>query len=350
MPGSPSRALVVAAVLAGLITAGTSDPATARDASGPRVLFSFTDDRIDESSGLVVRDGLALTVNDSGDDPVVYAVAAASGDTVGVTAYSSDDVVDVEALAPGIDGGVWVGDLGDNRRARSSVDVYRLGEVGAGERTVQAARYTFTYPGGPSDAETLLVHPRTGRLFVVSKELLRGGTVYRAPRKLDESTIHRLAPVAAAPRMVTDGTFLPDGRHLLLRTYSRAVVYTFPGFELVGEFELPEQEQGEAVAVDEAGRLVLTSEGEGSEVLRIDLPADVAAALGATPTQAAPSPEPAANSPDTAAQASDAPAPASPEQEAEDGDRVWFVAGFAVFALVAGLLVRAFLRRSRRKR
>src|SRR4051794_26971122 len=128
--------------------------------------LAFRDPAIVESSGLVVRDGLFLTVNDSGDSGRVFAVDA-SGATVGVTSWSPPPTDD-EALAPGPPGTVWVGDIGDNAAARDSVQVLRV-PYGRGDRTVDPASYTLAYPDGPHDAETLLSQPGTGRLFIASK-------------------------------------------------------------------------------------------------------------------------------------------------------------------------------------
>ena len=102
----------------------------------------------------------------------------------------------------------------------------------------RATRYPLTYPDGPHDAETLLVHPRTQRVFVVSKAVF-GGTVYAAPRHLRPDQPNRLRAFARVPGLVTDGAFFPDGRHVVLRTYGTASVFTFPAFELVGTVTLP---------------------------------------------------------------------------------------------------------------
>jgi hypothetical protein len=72
--------------------------------------------------------------------------------------------------------------------------------------------------------------------------------------------------------LVTDGTFLPDGRHVLLRTYGTASVYTFPGFGLVGTVRLPAQPQGEGISVGPGGRVLVSSEGRHTQVLRVRLP------------------------------------------------------------------------------
>lgn len=135
-------------------------------------VLSFADPAIVESSGLALQDGLFLTVNDSGDTGRVFAVDR-SGRTVGVTTWG--DATDVEAVAPAGHGEAWVGDLGDNTGSRASVQVLRV-PVGRGDRTVSPTSYELVYPGGPRDAETLLVDPTTGRLYVVSKEIFGGAS------------------------------------------------------------------------------------------------------------------------------------------------------------------------------
>ena len=83
-------------------------------------------------------------MNDSGAGPLLYAVDPATGETTGVTAYTSDDVVDVEALAPAGRGDVWVGDIGDNFGRRPSVSVYRVrpggGQVAGGRAHLPGRR------------------------------------------------------------------------------------------------------------------------------------------------------------------------------------------------------------------
>ncbi|MGN6577446.1 MAG: hypothetical protein ACTHKG_17370 [Nocardioides sp.] len=241
--------------------------------AGHRTLFRFEDPAITESSGLVDAGSVVYPMNDSGSGPVLYAVDPATGETAGVTTYTDDDVVDVEALAPAPGGDVWVGDLGDNLRRRPSVALYRV-EPG---RDLAARRFDVAYPGGARDAETLLVHPRSGRVFVVSKTVF-GGTVYEA-RNLAAGRTNRLRPFAQVTGLVTDGAFFPDGRHVLLRGYGAATVYTFPGFEPVGRVTLPPQKQGEGVAIGEDGRIMLSSEGLHAPVLEIGLPADLAAVV-----------------------------------------------------------------------
>jgi hypothetical protein len=249
----------------------------------------FEDPAIVESSGLAVVDGMLVTTNDSGDTGRVFTVDLATGRTVGVTAWSAAPD-DVEALAPAGGSEVWVGDIGDNRAKRPSVSVSRV-SVGRGNLDVDAPSYELVYPEGPRDAESLLADPVAGRLYVVSKGVF-GGAVYAAPARLSARRPNRLEEVGPVLGIATDAAFFPDGRHLIVRSYSEAAVYSWPGLAEVGHFGLPDQQQGEGIAVSADGTIYASSEGLHSPVLRIALPAAVRRAMEpATPT-ATPTPTP----------------------------------------------------------
>lgn len=264
-------------------------PAAADEVPGEQV-WRFADPEIVESSGLVVTDDHVVTVNDSGDSGRVFVVDRGTGETVGVTRWEGDPV-DVEALAPAGRGHVWVADIGDNQRERDTVEVLRV-PVGEGDRTVAPERYELAHPDGPSDAEALLSHPRSGRLLVVTKDVL-GGTVLAAPRELSPDGPNELREVGTALGLATGGSFLPDARHFVVRNYGRAVVYRWPEVESVGDLALPEQEQGEAIAVAPDGEVLISTEGVRTPLLRVTWPPGLRAAMEASAqgtTSAAPTP------------------------------------------------------------
>ena len=281
------RRTAALALLTAVAVAPAGDASAVERAPG-HVLFEFTDDEVFESSGLVDEGRTVYTINDSGDDAVVYAIDAASGDTTSRITYA-DSVDDVEALAPGPGRTLWAGDIGDNRQRRDDIAVYRVGPEHA-----KATRYTLRYPDGSHDAETLLVHPASGRVLVVTKSPF-GGTVYAAPTPLDERADNRLRVFGHVAGLVTDGAFYADGRHVVLRTYDTASVYTFPGFELRGTVRLPRQPQGEGISVSPTGRVLVSSEGVHAKVLQVTLPRSLLAP--------APAPAPSVVAPSTTAPA-----------------------------------------------
>jgi hypothetical protein len=276
-----------------VVTAAVAVPFLLGAAAAPvdhaQKVFSFQDSDIIESSGLVVTDGLVVTTNDSGDTGRVFTVDPADGRTVGVTHWG--DATDVEALAPRSDGEVWVGDIGDNTESRDTIQVTAV-PVGSGDKDVEPPIYDLAYPDGPHNAETLMADPVTGRLYVATKGAF-GGTLYATPASLSPDRVNRLEPVGDVLPIATDGAFLPDGKHLVVRNYAAAAVYSFPSLEKVAEFGLPDQPQGEGLAVEGDGSSVLlSSEGLHTAVLRILLPA-LSDAPGPSPTQT-PGPTPSA--------------------------------------------------------
>jgi outer membrane protein assembly factor BamB len=274
-------------VLVGLLVVPFLLGAAVAPTDESRVVFSFRDGEIVESSGLVVAGGLVVTTNDSGDTGRVFAVDPATGRTVGTTAWSSD-AQDVEALAPLDDAHVWVGDIGDNTESRDSVQVAAVPFGAHGSDDTDAPVYDLVYPDGPHDAETLMTDPTTGRLYVATKGPF-GGTLYAAPAQLHRERPNELEPLGEVLAIATDGAFLADGRHLVIRNYAMAAVYAFPSLERVGDFRLPSQPQGEGLALDADGTLLLGSEGVHSKVLRVSLPADaVSPAPSATSSASSP--------------------------------------------------------------
>jgi hypothetical protein len=144
------------------------------------------------------------------------------------------------------------------------------------------------------------------------------------------------------PGLLTDGAFLPDGEHVLLRGYTAATLLTFPAFEVVGSFPLPRQRQGEGLSVGRDGRVLVSSEGVGEDVLEVELPREVRAALAGTSTGSDAPAEPT-RAPDAVSP----PAGAEPDRiGASDAPWGWWAAG----ALGLGVLSAVLLLLSQRRR
>lgn len=312
-------------------------PAVTPDAPHGSTVLTFRDRAVVEASALVKQGRLFVTSNDSGDTGRVFAVNR-SGTTVGVTRWSRHPS-DVEALAPAGRGFVWVGDLGDNLARRPHVTITRI-PVGRGDRTVRRTSYRLTYPQGATNAETLMRNPVTGRLYVVTKNLF-SGTVYAVPRHLTTTGANRLRRVGRVLSIATDGSFFPDGRHVVVRNYSSATVYDWPSLARVGSFDLPSQPQGEGLAAGARNTLYLSSEGVRSTVVETRVPRRIRRAMAAE----ARAPGTASASPaSSSARAGD---PSEPSDAASHDAWPWALGG--LLAAGAGVVLVRSLRPPERR-
>ncbi|GLW97472.1 hypothetical protein [Microtetraspora sp. NBRC 16547] len=303
--------MFVSPLLGLTVAAGTAEasPLPARAADDGRQLFTFRDPRIDESSGLAVsptHDGIVYTHNDSGDSARFFAVGM-DGRTRATFRLAGVNARDWEAMAASVDpatgkGVLWFADIGDNLDgAWPDVSVYKVDEPDTmRSATLQATRYRFRYEGGARNAEGMMIHPKTGRLYIVSKEF--SGSIYAAPKELRTDRINLLRRVGPAPIMATDAAYAPDGSSFVIRTYFSASLYRAPG-DLIAHLTMPPLKQAESIAYTRDGKALLTgSEGVHSPVYLVPLPAratSVSASASATPVEAVDAPAGTARSGDT---------------------------------------------------
>ena len=270
----------------------------------PSVAFSFADPRIAESSGLASGSspGTLFTHNDSGDEARVFAVGD-DGRTRTTYVLPGVDARDWEDIARGPDedgrSSLWIGDIGDNNATRDrGILVHRVLEPEPTDQesvtTEAPTSFRLRYPDGPGDAEGLLVHPRTGRLYVIGKPLAGPAQVYAAPQPLDPDGPNLLERVAEArvdrtgtpggpgigslaQLLVTAADLSPDGSRVAVRTYTDLYEWSVQGDDVAGAFAgepvvtpLPATEQGEGLTYTADGTAVLvSSEGAGTPVHRL---------------------------------------------------------------------------------
>lgn len=271
----------------------------------PVKIADLKNSAIDESSGLAAsrsNPGIYWTHNDSGDGPLVYAFDATGGSR-GVFRLAGAQARDWEdmAIGPGPQRGqsyLYLGDVGDNDKARSEITVYRVPEpkLTAADKTSTKSNPRTTspaeairlrYPDGKFDAETLLVHPTTGNLYIVTKVMLKNAVVYEAPAPLVPGptiTMKRIGEIRV-PSIVggalTGGSISPDGRRLALCDYLQAYEIVLPASsrnfndvwkQTVTAFNVGKRQQGESITYRSDGKaLLLTSEGKNPPLIQVEL-------------------------------------------------------------------------------
>ncbi len=204
------------------------------------------DKRIKESSGLTrsPRDPLIFwTHNDSTNDPCVYAIDR-SGRTLAKVRVPHAVNFDWEDIASAKDAAgkpvLFIGDIGDNLQIRPSIQIYQIPEPSlpatASNETLSAEPKLWhgSYPDGHHNAETLLVHPTTLRIHVVTKTEDGHCSLYAFPEVLTDGKPMILEKVVdlnfparnhlgKRPRdacETTGGCFSPDGSRVAIATYS----------------------------------------------------------------------------------------------------------------------------------
>jgi hypothetical protein len=349
------------------------------------VLFTFQDERITESSGLVassVSDDWFFTHNDSGDEARFYVVDR-SGRTLATHTMPGVDSNDWEDMARGPDeqgrSSLFLGDIGDNFMMREEVVVYRVPEptveptrTGLEVETPAPAAFVLRYEDAPHDAETLLVHPVTGQLFVVTKTYVGQASVYAAPVPLRTDGVNDLTRVAdlvftttgtpggaqfgpGANLATTGGDIAPAGDRLVIRTYTDLYEWALPDDDVAAALQptrprertpLPDTVQGEAAAYTRDGFSVLVStEGKGAPVhlLAGAAPPAQAPAPAGPPPVGPPLEQPAPQQPAPPAPVGPAAAQAGTSQSRLPATGGPGGAGLLALALVAGA---AFFRRA----
>jgi hypothetical protein len=269
----------------------------------PREVARLKNRAVKESSGLAasrINQGVFWTHNDSGDGPYLYAFDK-SGAARGVWRVTNASARDWEAIAlgPGPDSSktyLYIGDIGDNGFRRSDIDIYRVIEPNvtpADARTDKkraaptqpAEIIQLRYPDGSHNAEALLVHPKSGDLYIVTKEVFGNPQVFQAKAPLNGSqpVTMKAAGVLKIPGLfggaITDGSISPDGARVIICDYNR-------GYELVlasaaaafdsiwkqplSAVSLGSRKQGEAVTYSPDGKALLaTSEGTPMPLIEV---------------------------------------------------------------------------------
>ena len=266
----------------------------------PVHLVNLENQSINESSGIGAsrrNKGILWTHNDSGGSPFIFAFDR-QGKHRGVWRVTGARAVDWEdmAIGPGPRRGLsylYIGDIGDNLKKRNQITVYRVAEPAVTAKdssstarnplkTEAAEVIRLKYPDGKYDAETLLIHPVTGDLYIVTKARGEAARVYKMKAPASKSGVSSLSYVGKFrfPNpflgFVTGGDISPDGRRIVISDYLGACELILPNKRGIAFDEIWKQSpqpvdiggfpgvrrQGEAICYSADGSAILaTSEG-----------------------------------------------------------------------------------------
>jgi hypothetical protein len=269
-------------------------------------------EQLKESSGLVVspsNSDLVWSHNDSGYPPLLYAFDRENGRLSAIVELRGAPSVDWEALAAFSAGGkqyLAVGDIGDNRRRRSSISIHVAEEPklqklpketpdrplpGSSTANFSLLNYLtlrVTFPTGPADSEAMVFDPEHSRFLLLTKELLRC-RVFSVPFDLSRLTSIGLPqlqePIDVEAELLqtlripvaTGADLSPDGQTLAVCTYGPAYLLQREGLlwqqQTMQRVRLPKRRQGEAIAFLDRDHLLVTSEFAPTPLWTVPIPA-----------------------------------------------------------------------------
>jgi hypothetical protein len=284
---SAASTAVVATAASSTSSAGggtTLDPCNA--CAAPQPTGPLASAAIGEASGLAAsrqHPGSYYVHNDSGDVARFFAIDGTGAD-LGTYYVGGARALDWEDMAAGPCNArscLYLGDVGDNLRMRSQYVIYRVPEparLTPGDHNVVGEPLPFSYPDGSHNCETVLAHPTSGELFVVTKVTQGISSLYRFPMPLTPGvavTLEKLTDLTppTGNQSVTSGDIHPTSLGVLLRTYTHLWFYPIATDVPAALGTMPcgvpvaMEDQGEAVAWTIAGDGYLTvSEGSQSQL------------------------------------------------------------------------------------
>ncbi|RKH47810.1 cell wall anchor protein [Corallococcus sicarius] len=246
------------------------------------------------SPAIVEPSGLAMSRLTPGvlyvhneDTTAIVAISTTDASTLGTFNVSNVTPADWEDVASGpcpTGKCIYMGDIGRSSAnfptPPSTFAVYRIPEpdIGAGQTSgnLTATAFPFQYPDTPKDAETIMVHPTTGDIYIITKSYAGASKVYKFPQPLPApgtmSTLVFVANIQLPTTTdtnygaATSGNIHPCANRFLLRTYRR--VYEFraaPGAAFETAFAATPvaltdtvEGQGEAIEYDSTGTAYYT--------------------------------------------------------------------------------------------
>ncbi|MBK8465733.1 MAG: hypothetical protein IPL32_07870 [Chloracidobacterium sp.] len=266
----------------------------------PKIIGNIKSGDITESSGIAAsrcQNDVIWTHNDSDEGAYIFAFKP-TGESLGTWKVQNADNIDWEDIAAYKDKSgkcfLYIGDIGDNELQFIEHSIYRIAEPVVKESDARSDRKNsmttepaeivkYRYPDTKQNAETLVVQPMTGSIYVLTKRLVGPSGVYRIkpdfgkPETQKAQIIAEISLPAIPNGLLTGGDVSPDGKRVILCDYSQGYEFTLPegavNFDEIWlqkpeVVDLGERNQGESICYSVDGSSIfVTSEGQRSPVI-----------------------------------------------------------------------------------
>ena len=242
--------------------------------SGPIMIKEIKGGEFEELSGIAfsqVHNGVFYGHTDSGGAASIY-IFDSNGEELGkidLLNTTNRDWEDI-AVGPGPDGKsyIYIGEIGDNAAVHQEVFIYRIPEptklTPVSEQNPEKIK--LTYPGGARDAETLMVDPMSGDIYIISKRDKKN-TIYCLPAarfKEKEMELEKVGELNFTSSVA--GDISTDGNQILIKSYLNIYYWTRKSGESIQQALSREPQkliynpepQGEAIGFQPDGKAYYT--------------------------------------------------------------------------------------------
>lgn len=257
----------------------------------PGLLTNINVASLNEISGIEAskaNKGFAWVFDDEQENPQVVLISLTNGRQAASftpsPGVSGGNVGDPEAIRLARSTNTLVlADTGDNDRNRptsgaNQPHLLALPEPkGAGNKGALAARrLPIAYPGGERiNVETLLIHPTSEQVYLVSKEATRA-RVFSYGTLSSMNTTNNVGTLVATltQKNVADATHSWAGGFVLFRSagLQNTQVYNATTWKRVGAISTPAMNKSEAIAVVSSCAFITTSEGANPPLYQVLIP------------------------------------------------------------------------------
>jgi hypothetical protein len=237
-----------------------------------------------EASGLAFskkNQGFVWTLQDRGNTNSLFLLDAKTGETVAeysIKGTKNRDWEDIEiSVGPELGKSyLYIGDTGDNNLDYEDYTIYRIEEPKFEEnhrdKTLELEtaldKIVFEYPDKSHDVEALMVDPKSGDIFLVTKrDFFSLLFTLPFPQKIDGLNSAVLAGTFPF-RIATGGSVSEDGTEVLIKTYDMIFYWKRSSDQFFSDLlatkpliaPYQKEEQGEAICFDGKGGYFTLSE------------------------------------------------------------------------------------------
>jgi hypothetical protein len=246
--------IAVGAALIAMASPALADPSPSPSANNAapvvqkgQKLCTISDTKLTEITGLTAVGSGYVAVNGLVDPEAgsshqaIFAISSAC--KVTKTKAFPTKPLDPEDIAKAPDGSLWIADIGDVKKDRANVALWKVPATLATAPVI----YRFSYPDGKHEAAALLVSP-DGTPIIITKETNGTAQLYSPGSAPVAGKTVAMAKVGTVtlPRTVTPNLFgfvgragvngaamSPDGSKVVLRTYADAFEWDVEGGKVV---------------------------------------------------------------------------------------------------------------------